>query len=94
MKAISNSFSVSSSTFVPSSPSKSAWAELTATAAGVANRAVAFLTGEGYGEPRIQENRDRTGNVYFSVVDPITNQVQTFESEHEVRVWLENRYSR
>lgn len=94
MKAMSNSFNPPSSAFVPSSLSKSVWAELTATAAGVAHRAVAFLTGEGYSEPRIQENRDRTGNVYFSVVDPITNQVQPFESEHEVRVWLENRYSR
>ena len=44
-------------------------------------------------EPRIWRNRDRTGNWYFRVFDPATGASSVFDSEQEVRVWLEQRYS-
>jgi hypothetical protein len=43
-------------------------------------------------EPKIWRKRDRAGNWYFRVFDPVTNLSSTFSSEQEVRVWLEQRY--
>jgi hypothetical protein len=43
-------------------------------------------------EPRIDRMRDRNGNLYFHVYDPTTRQSRVFDSEHELRVWLDKRY--
>ena len=43
-------------------------------------------------EPKIWRKRDRAGNWYFQVFDPITGASSILESEQEVRVWLEKRY--
>ena len=43
-------------------------------------------------EPHIVTKRDRDGNPYYDVYDPIDRRHHTFGSEHEVRVWLEERY--
>jgi hypothetical protein len=48
----------------------------------------------GQSEPRIDHRRDRQGNSYLEVYDPISDKTQTFDTPHEVRVWLEQRYSR
>lgn len=45
-------------------------------------------------EPKIQQKRDRSGNLYFKVYDPMTQHSCTLDSEREVRVWLEKRYYR
>ncbi len=54
-------------------------------------RLLTFLSGRR--EPRIWRNRDRSGNWYFRVSDPVTGASSVFGSEQEVRVWLEQRYS-
>ncbi len=43
-------------------------------------------------EPRITVRRDRQGNPYFVAYDPVDGQQQTFASEAEVRIWLDQRY--
>ena len=42
--------------------------------------------------PRIATVRDRQGHLYFLVYDPIAHTQHRFNSETEVRVWLEQRY--
>lgn len=43
-------------------------------------------------EPKIYEKHDRNGKLYFQVYDPITHQSSTFNTEQEVRIWLDQRY--
>ncbi|HBR00157.1 MULTISPECIES: hypothetical protein [Roseofilum] len=43
-------------------------------------------------EPRITEKKDRDGNWIYHVYDPLSHQHLMFDSEQEVRVWLEERY--
>lgn len=43
-------------------------------------------------DPMIHEKRDRRGNVYYDLYDPVGNQRLTFSSEEEIRYWLEQRY--
>jgi|GEM_PF-1014197 len=43
-------------------------------------------------EPRIVTKTDREGNSCYEVYDPIDRRHYTFGSEHDVRVWLEERY--
>lgn len=43
-------------------------------------------------EPNIHQSRDRFGNVFWTVYDPITGCKLYFESEAEVRIWLDRRY--
>lgn len=45
------------------------------------------------GEPKISQKRDRAGNLYYKVCDPVTQQHFVFDSELEVRIWLEQRYN-
>lgn len=57
-------------------------------------RLVAFLCGTSHSEPRIQQRCDRTGQLYWSVHDPITQESHRFDSADEVRSWLDQRYYR
>lgn len=43
-------------------------------------------------EPQITLRRDRASNVYYSVYDPVNQYRDTFDSEHAVRAWLDERY--
>ena len=43
-------------------------------------------------EPQIEQKCDRYGNKYWQAYDLHTNKSYSFGSEHEVRVWIENRY--
>ncbi len=43
-------------------------------------------------EPKIEQKRDRNGNLYWQAYDFTTNKSYTFISENDVRVWIENRY--
>ncbi len=45
-------------------------------------------------ELRIFTGRDRHDNTYYRVYDVSTQDFHRFESEDEVRVWLEQRYYR
>ncbi|NJO19100.1 MAG: hypothetical protein HC838_02140 [Spirulinaceae cyanobacterium RM2_2_10] len=45
-------------------------------------------------EPRLWTKLDSQGHVHWYVRDPITGQRLEQASEHEVRVWLEQRYHR
>ncbi len=45
-------------------------------------------------EPQVWQKRDRHGNLCWQLYDPSTNQSATFASADEVRMWLEERYSR
>lgn len=45
-------------------------------------------------ELRIFTGRDRHGNTYYRVYDVSTQDFHRFESEDEVRIWLEQRYYR
>lgn len=40
----------------------------------------------------VRQKRDRSGKPMFYVRDRITGNVQTFDSEAELRIWLEERY--
>ncbi|MGD2184240.1 hypothetical protein [Lusitaniella coriacea] len=50
-----------------------------------------FLKGS---EPKIYQTRNSQGKLSFKVYDPIARQSNHFESEEEVRIWLEQRYYR
>ncbi|MEO0407575.1 MAG: hypothetical protein AAF289_09515 [Cyanobacteria bacterium P01_A01_bin.135] len=43
-------------------------------------------------EPIVTHHRDRQGNPYYRMYDPVTRQRTTCSSEAEVRQWLEQRY--
>jgi hypothetical protein len=43
-------------------------------------------------EPQVWVQTDRRGQKVWYVREPHTNQVQRFDSEHEVMVWLDNRF--
>ncbi|MDJ0594893.1 MAG: hypothetical protein QNJ72_33770 [Pleurocapsa sp. MO_226.B13] len=45
-------------------------------------------------EPCIKHKRDRHGNSYWQIYDFTTNKSYTFDSESEVRAWIEERYNR
>ncbi|MBE9108195.1 hypothetical protein IQ273_02010 [Nodosilinea sp. LEGE 07298] len=45
-------------------------------------------------ELKIFTGRDRYGNTYYRVYDVLTQGFHRFESEDEVRIWLEQRYYR
>jgi hypothetical protein len=47
----------------------------------------------GSGEPKIYHRRDRQGNSYLEVHDPLSGKTQSFSTANEVRIWLEQRYS-
>ncbi|MGG6294813.1 hypothetical protein ACQ4M4_10335 [Leptolyngbya sp. AN02str] len=54
------------------------------------DRAICFLSGNR--EPVIRRTYAKTGEMLWIVTDPASSQSQTFCSETEVRVWLEQRY--
>lgn len=43
-------------------------------------------------EPQVKQWRDRSGEIFWRVYDPITGESARFNSELEVRFWLERRY--
>lgn len=43
-------------------------------------------------EPRITQKRDRWGNTYYQVYDPVSGFSSAFHTEEEVRIWLDRRY--
>jgi hypothetical protein len=43
-------------------------------------------------EPRIWQKRDRLGNIWWYIYDPIGDRVFRFSSEPEVRQWLEKQF--
>lgn len=46
----------------------------------------------GSAEPVIEEQRDRNGQVSYTIHDPTTQQQVHGLSEQEARIWLEQRY--
>jgi hypothetical protein len=45
-------------------------------------------------EPQIKQQCDRSGEIFWRVYDPITGESARFNSELEVRFWLDQRYYR
>ena len=43
-------------------------------------------------EPDVKRKYDRSGNFYWQIYDPISRSYLFFNSEREVRVWLDTRY--
>lgn len=43
-------------------------------------------------EPRITAKQDEAGQLYYAVYDPVGRTHYRFDSEQEVRVWLDGRY--
>lgn len=43
-------------------------------------------------EPQVTQKCDRLGNFYWQIYDPISGSYLFFNSEREVRVWLDTRY--
>jgi len=46
----------------------------------------------GRSEPKIYRKRDRQGNWYFRVYDPVMGRSVTLYSEQEMRTWIDQRY--
>jgi hypothetical protein len=44
-------------------------------------------------EPRIWQKRDRSGNIWWYVYDPLSDRFIQLPSEQEVRQWLEQKFS-
>ena len=45
-----------------------------------------------YAEPKIWERKDSDGNIYYRVYDPKGDRYIYFNSENEVKWWLDRRY--
>ena len=45
-----------------------------------------------YAEPKVSEKKDRYGDTYYRVYDPQRDRYHDFNSEAEVRWWLDKRY--
>lgn len=45
-------------------------------------------------EPAISEQKDRQGNAYYRVYDPVEDIHHIFTSEEAVRIWLEEHHYR
>lgn len=58
----------------------------------VGHQCLRFLVGSR--EPKITPRRDRNGNPYYEIYDPISGDRCSCATEQEVRVWLEQRYAR
>ena len=43
-------------------------------------------------EPHVKQKCDRSGNFYWQIYDPISGSYLFFNSEREVRAWLDTRY--
>ena len=43
-------------------------------------------------DPRITTKQDDAGHLYYEVYDPVDRCQYRFDSEQEVRVWLDERY--
>jgi hypothetical protein len=43
-------------------------------------------------EPRVKQKCDRSGNTYWRVYEPVSGFHCSFNSEQEVRAWLDTRY--
>ncbi len=40
-------------------------------------------------EPKISRHLDREGTVWWEVYDPYTGKIRWFDSENELRIWLD-----
>ncbi len=62
------------------------------TATHKASRRHRLLNFDTYSEPQIWERKDRYGNIYYRIYDPKSDRHFYFNSEDEVRWWLDKRY--
>lgn len=46
-----------------------------------------------YSEPKIWKKIDAEGNIFWKTYDPVTGMTAQFDTEQEVRIWLEERYN-
>ncbi|MEM8615215.1 MAG: hypothetical protein AAGF93_24635 [Cyanobacteria bacterium P01_H01_bin.105] len=53
---------------------------------------VKFATGSS--EPVVRKRCDRTGNISYTIYDPMSQQQSGWLSEADARMWLEQRYHR
>jgi len=44
-------------------------------------------------EPKIWQKKDAHGNMIWQIYDPATGYQARFDTEQEVRIWLEKRYN-
>jgi hypothetical protein len=44
-------------------------------------------------EPKIWQKKDADGNMIWQIYDPVTGHKARFDTEQEVRIWLEERYN-
>lgn len=72
---------------VPAQPGK----QIAIAARQLGAACVRFLTGDT--SPTIRQRRDRSGELYFTVHDPISGANHRFSTEQDVRTWLEGRYN-
>jgi hypothetical protein len=43
-------------------------------------------------EPQVRQRVDRSGELIWTIYDPMTKAIMQFASETEVRTWLDQRY--
>jgi len=44
-------------------------------------------------EPKIWQKKDADGNRIWQIYDPVTGDQARFDTEQELRIWLEKRYN-
>ncbi|VXD23526.1 hypothetical protein [Planktothrix paucivesiculata] len=44
-------------------------------------------------EPKIWQKKDADGNMIWQIYDPVTGYKARFDTEQEIRIWLEKRYN-
>lgn len=68
-----------------------AWAIAKARLSPIASALLAHLCGAT--DLQVVRRRDRQGNTLFVVYDPIGQRRHRFYSEHDLRVWIDQRYN-
>lgn len=71
----------------PISQTTSNWKFLVQQLSGLCQALVSFLAGSQ--EPKVTYKRDRQGYTYFEVYDPMTEKHHRFDSEQNVRIWVD-----
>ena len=81
---------VDHSVSAPIEPINNAWQKVQSSFGNFGQWLLAAATGSS--DPIVRQRRDRHGQTYYTIYDPISQRRTTCASETEVRAWLDQRY--